>query len=71
MYYCKRMEGDIIVSLYSYNRKPILTEGLVEISKKEFEELQKHLSSQIQKSNEPTYAELQEAYDILTGGDDA
>ena len=71
MYYCKRMEGDIIVSLYSYNRKPILTEGLVEISKKEFEELQEYLSSQIQESNEPTYAELQEAYTILTGGDDA
>ena len=71
-WYKKLDEFGKVVSLFCYRRPPkSLPDGYVEISLTEYElALSEILASEPQPSNKPTYDELLEAYNILTGGND-
>ena len=72
IWYKKLDEFGKVVFLFCYRRPPkFLPDGYVEISLAEYESaLSEILGSEPQPSNKPTYDELLEAYNILTGGND-
>lgn len=74
IWYKKLDEFGKVVSLFCYRRPPkFLPDGYVEISLVEYESALSAILASIpepQPSNKPTYDELLEAYNILTGGND-
>lgn len=73
MYYYKYMKDESVISLLTFERNPRPTEGLVEITQEEYNEILAKITANAPKedpSSSPTYEELMEAYTILTGGEE-
>ena len=74
MIYYKQIIDGKIIALVSYQKLPkSLPDSYVKISYSDYESILSEILASIpepQPSNKPTYDELLEAYNILTGGND-